>query len=283
MGKKVLYVVYDETGIDPRKDYDNIGVLTLSDHDRGRWFNLYDEAGCKYDGDSIEFACCRAPSAFFGSIDALGGLVIPVVYSDYGSNGSRIVLATGRAVYVSPEQYSELAHGWEQHRRDYGGYGYPYGDDAESILCHVLGKGECAVLLGENLSKTDGYYVIPGEQIDQSFHETYGSSVEGRQAAIAAAKSEIATLNLWRNGDVYGGIVVDLETGEQDSCYGFITNDPQTDVVDSGHFEFDEVFGGSHPEILTYDAFKARSNSDQLAYLRGNRTGNPRAIRRPRR
>jgi hypothetical protein len=43
MGKKVLYVVYDETGIDPRKDYDNIGVLTLSDHDRGRWFRLYCE------------------------------------------------------------------------------------------------------------------------------------------------------------------------------------------------------------------------------------------------
>jgi hypothetical protein len=284
MGKKVLYVVYDEgTAIDPRKDYDNIGVLTLSEYGRSRWLGLYNEAGCKYDGDSIEFACCRAPSAFFGSIDALGGLVIPVEYIDYGSNGSRIVLATGRAVYVSPEQYSELAHGWEQHRRDYGGY--PYGDDAESILCDVLTRRECDILFsgGYDISKTDGFYVISGREINQWASEHYGASVEGQKAAIEAAESEIATLNLWRNGDVYGGIVVDLETGEQDAVYGFITNDPQTDVVDSGHFEFDEVFGGSRPEVLTYDAFKARSNSDQLAYLRGNRTGNPRAIRRPRR
>jgi hypothetical protein len=152
-------------------------------------------------------------------------------------------------------------------------------------LCDVLTRRECDILFsgGYDISKTDGFYVISGREINQWASEHYGASVEGQKAAIEAAESEIATLNLWRNGDVYGGIVVDMETGEQDAVYGFITNDPQTDVVDSGHFEFDEVFGGSRPEVLTYDAFKARSNSDQLAYLRGNRTGNPRAIRRPRR
>ena len=184
---------------------------------------------------------------------------------------------------MSPEQYSTLVDAWEQHRSDYGGY--PYDTDAERIFCDVLGQGECDALFGgSGVSKTDGYYVIPGEQIDQWESEPrYGASVAGQKAAIEAAASEIQTLDLWRNGNVYGGIVVDLETGEQDSCYGFITDDLEADVVDSGYFEFDEVFGGARPEVLTYSQFKARSDSDQLAYLRGKRTGNPRNIRRPRR
>ena len=99
MGKRVLYVVYDEAaGIDPRKDYDNIGVLSLSEFSGYRWLRVYDEGGCKYDGDSIEFACCRAPSAFFGSIEAQGGLVIPVRYGQeqMGSSTSMCRLSSTR-------------------------------------------------------------------------------------------------------------------------------------------------------------------------------------------
>jgi hypothetical protein len=42
-----------------------------------------------------------------------------------------------------------------------------------------------------------------------------------RDAAFESLKAEVAEMNLFLQGDVYGVVVTNLETEEEDSCWGF--------------------------------------------------------------
>jgi hypothetical protein len=268
MGKKILFIVLDENGSsDNPRHWDNLGELTTFSGPYGGNPPRYNEGGNSW--KTPEQALMYDFGLAGHGKTRGGGLVLLLDYED--RNGTFSV--SDKIIYTEPMMEERQAL-----EDELGGY-----DDSEEI----------AERLGYEFRGVDGLMIVPFAKIISE----YGSLDEDAIArATSCLKGEMNTYNLWASGEVYGGVLVDAATGEEeDALYGFIGDPEESGLLE--HFEYDEIANDGDPYYSRREMDRAVAaligDEDEDADEGydfddededGGRTPNPRnGLRRPRR
>ena len=250
MGKKVLFIVHDDSHGNSPRSWSNIGELTTFD---SRNFTSHDEGKNRWD-DCLE-ALMRDFSLGAHWHNGKGGGLVFLLDRDPRDGTLSIndeIVYTEAMIAARQDLEDELGE-------------YASDDIAER--------------LGLDFSGIDGLMIVPFATIISE----YGSlGADALSRARSYIEGEIETYNTWATGDIYGGVIVDASTGEEeDSCYGFYGSDPKRSGL-LEHFEYDEIANDGDPYYDRYEMQRAidalveeAEDEDEDEDEDGGRTPNP--------
>ena len=215
-GNKVVTVYADEMGIDPMKEFDNLGQLWTSNRD----FYLGDKQF-----ESVEELQQNVA-------DENPVMIFDFSYNDYGSGGCSLYLDT------VPYSLDSLLR--------------PDLDDADEYdLQESIMRCDRGTFVWDWDRKYDGYYFLTKEELNKEYPGWESNREETEEKVKRVLQGQIDTYEKYLNGDVVGYMVTEecictaCDTKHEkdlDSCWGFYNIDDIWEGMDEKKADYTETY-----------------------------------------